>query len=134
VIQSKKGMLFITPKFMPEVKKSMQEKGIPAKIAIENKVDVLQALIVENELNMEMKKCWHQQSEFRELMFKQLALHMNDINTLAGTLEDLSHATKHLNKHLDMVQVQCDQIAKAQALILSQDDFSKAISTNIVTR
>jgi hypothetical protein len=56
VIQSKKGMLFITPKFMPEVKKSMQEKGISAKIAIENKVDVLQALIVENELNMEMKK------------------------------------------------------------------------------
>jgi hypothetical protein len=33
-----------------------------------------------------------------------------------------------------MVQVQCDQIAKAQALILSQKDFSKAISTNIVTR
>ena len=33
-----------------------------------------------------------------------------------------------------MVQVQCDQIAKAQALILSQKDFSKAISTNVVTR
>jgi hypothetical protein len=33
-----------------------------------------------------------------------------------------------------MVQVQCDQIAKAQALILSQNDFSKAISTNVVTR
>jgi predicted metalloenzyme YecM len=83
---------------------------------------------------MEMKKCWYQQFEFRELMFKQLKLHKNDINALARTLEDLSHATKHLKKCIDMVQVQCDQIGKAQALILSQKDFSKYISTNIVTR
>jgi hypothetical protein len=33
-----------------------------------------------------------------------------------------------------MVKVQCDQIAKAQAMILRQKDFSKAISINIVTR
>jgi hypothetical protein len=33
-----------------------------------------------------------------------------------------------------MVQVQCDQIVEAQALILSQNNFNKAISTNIVTR
>lgn len=67
-------------------------------------------------------------------MFRQLTLHKSDINALEVTLDDLSHATKHLSKHLDMVQVQCDQIAQAQALILSQKDFSKAISTNVVTR
>jgi hypothetical protein len=83
---------------------------------------------------METKKCWYQQIEFRELMFKQLKLHKSDINSLEGKLEALSHATKHLNKPLGMVQVQCDQIAKAQALILSQKDFSKGISTNNVTR
>ena len=112
----------------------MKEKGIPTKLAIESKTNELHAMVVENDLDMEMKKCWYQQTEFKELMFRQLTLHKSDINALAGTLEDLSHATKHLNKHLDMVQVQCDQIAKAQALILSQKDFSKAISTNVVTR
>ena len=133
-VELKKGMLFITPELMPAVKKSMKEKGIPTKLAIESKTNELHAMVVENDLDMEMKKCWYQQTEFKELMFRQLTLHKSDINALAGTLEDLSHATKHLSKHLDMVQVQCDQIAKAQALILSQKDFSKAISTNVVTR
>ena len=55
-IEPKKGMLFIAPELMPEVKKSMEEKGIPTKLAIENKIDGLQSLVVENELNMEMKK------------------------------------------------------------------------------
>jgi hypothetical protein len=67
-------------------------------------------------------------------MFRQLTLHKSDINSLAGILVDLSHTTKDLSKHVDMVQVQCDQIAKSQALILSQKDFSKAISNNVVTR
>jgi hypothetical protein len=61
----------------------MEEKGIPTKLAIENKIDGLQSLVVENELNIEMKKCWYQLIEFRELMFKQLTLHKNDINALA---------------------------------------------------
>jgi hypothetical protein len=34
----------------------MEEKGIPTKLVIENKIVVLQALIVSNELNMGMKK------------------------------------------------------------------------------
>jgi hypothetical protein len=72
-------MIFITPELMPEVKKSMQEKGIPTKLAIENKVNEIQALIVENELNIEMKKCWHQQTEFRERIFKNTMLNKNDI-------------------------------------------------------
>ena len=59
-IESKKGMLFITPKLMPEVKKSMEEKGIPTKLAIENKTNELHAMEVENDLDMKMKKCWYQ--------------------------------------------------------------------------
>jgi hypothetical protein len=81
-----------------------------------------------------MKPCWNQQTKFKNLMVRQLTLHKDDINALADTLDDLSHATKYLSKHLDMVQVQCDQIAKAQDLIVSQKDFSKAIATNVVTR
>jgi hypothetical protein len=44
-----------------------------------------------------MKKWWHQQIEFRELIFKQLTPHKNDINALAETIEDISHTIKHLN-------------------------------------
>jgi hypothetical protein len=67
-------------------------------------------------------------------MFRQLTFQKSDMNAIDATLDYLSHATKHLSKHLVMVQVQCDKIAKAQALILSQKDFSKAISTNVITR
>jgi hypothetical protein len=91
-------------------------------------------MVVDNDFELEMKTCWYQQTKFKNLMFRHLTLHKGDINALAIILDDLSHTTKHLSKHLDMVQVQCDQIAKAQALILSQKDFSKAIPTNVVTR
>jgi hypothetical protein len=91
-------------------------------------------MVVENDIELEMKTCWYQQTEFKKLMFRQIMLHKSDMNALEATLDDLSHATKHLSKHLDMVQVQCDQIDKAHALILSQKGFSKAISTNVITR
>jgi hypothetical protein len=45
----------------------MEEKGVPSKLAVENKIVGLQALIVNNELNMGMKKCWYQLIEFREI-------------------------------------------------------------------
>jgi uncharacterized protein (UPF0210 family) len=67
-------------------------------------------------------------------MLRQLMLHKSDVDALEATLDDLSHATKYLSKHIDMVQVQCDQIAKAQALILSQKYFSKSIPTNVITK
>jgi hypothetical protein len=40
-------------------------------------------MVVENDLDMEMKKCWYQQTEFKELMFRQLTLYKSDINALA---------------------------------------------------
>lgn len=43
-IESKKGMLFITPKLMTTVKKSMEEKGIPTKLAIETDTNELHAM------------------------------------------------------------------------------------------
>lgn len=42
-VELKKGMLFITPELMPAVKKSMKEKGIPTKLAIESKTNELHA-------------------------------------------------------------------------------------------
>ena len=59
-------------------------------------------------------------------------LHEKDINELTEAFDDLGHATRHLDKHVRMVKIQCDQIAENQALILSQDD--KTIFTNTVTR
>ena len=61
-------------------------------------------------------------------------LHEKDINELTEAFDDLGHATRHLDKHVRMVKIQCDQIAETQALILSQDDFDKTIFTNTVTR
>jgi hypothetical protein len=46
-------------------------------------------------------------------------LHEKDINELIQDFEDLGHATSHLDKHVRMVKIQCDQIAKTQALIMS---------------
>jgi phosphoribosylcarboxyaminoimidazole (NCAIR) mutase len=46
-------MLFITPELMHEVRKSMEEKDIPTKLAIEGKSNELHAMVVENDLNME---------------------------------------------------------------------------------
>jgi hypothetical protein len=63
----------------------VKEKGIPTNIAIESKTNELHAMVVENDLDMEMKKCWYQQTKFKELMFRQLTLHKSDINALAGT-------------------------------------------------
>ena len=133
-VASKKGMFVIPPEIMPEVKRSMKEKGIPAELAIENKVDVLQTLIEEDKFTMEITKCRHQQLEFRKHLTKHLELNRKGIQDLSEILNELGHANKHLDKHLDMIQIQCDQIAKAQATILSQKDFSATISTNIVTR
>jgi hypothetical protein len=49
-------MLFITRELMPAVKKSMKEKGIPTKLAIKSKTNELHAMVVENDLDMEIKK------------------------------------------------------------------------------
>ena len=43
-----KGILRITPGLMPEVRKTMKEKGIPSELVKENKVDLLQVLTEED--------------------------------------------------------------------------------------
>ena len=43
-------MLFITRELMPEVTKSMKEKGMVAELLKDNKVDVLEVLVAEDEI------------------------------------------------------------------------------------
>ena len=38
--KAKNGMLFITPELMPEITKSMEEKGMAAELLKDTKVDV----------------------------------------------------------------------------------------------
>jgi hypothetical protein len=98
----------------------MEEKGIAAELIQEkNKVDVLQTLIAEDELNKVFQQCKHQQIQFHHNFNKHLMLHEEDINELTEAFDDLGHAARHLDKHVRMVKIQCDQIAKTQALIMS---------------
>jgi hypothetical protein len=53
---------------------------------------------------------------------------------LFENFEELGHASRHLKKHVEMVQTDCERIAKTQALLLEQGIRYKAISTNVVTR
>ena len=56
------------------------------------------------------------------------------LSELSENFDELGHAARHLDKHVRMVRIQCDQIAATQSLILQQNNSSKTVSANIVTR
>jgi hypothetical protein len=58
---------------------------------------------------------------------KHLKLHEKYINELKEACDDLGHATRHLDKHVRMDKIQCGEIAKTQALIMTQEYFEKTI-------
>jgi hypothetical protein len=58
-------MLFITPEIMPAVKRSMEDKGILTKLAIESETNELHAMVVENDIEFEIKTCWYQKMSFK---------------------------------------------------------------------
>jgi hypothetical protein len=130
----KNGMLFITPKLMPKVTKSMKEKGMAAELLKDTKVDVLKMLVAEDELGKVMQQCKYQQKEFRSHLHKHLTTHKKGLSELTKNFDELGHAVRHLDKHVRMVKTQCDQIAATQSLILQQNNFNRTVSTNIVTR
>jgi hypothetical protein len=47
---------------------------------------------------------------------------MLHVNELTQSFDDLGHATRHLDKHVRMVKIQCDKTVETQALIMSEDD------------
>jgi hypothetical protein len=105
---------------MPEFKRSMEKKGISTELIQENKVDILQTIIAEDELVKVFQQCKHQQIPFRHNFNKHIMLHEKDINELIEDFDDLGHATSHLDKNVRMVKIQCDKIAETRDLILIQ--------------
>jgi hypothetical protein len=57
----KKGMLFISEYLMPEVKRSIKEKGIHGVLLKESKVDTFQMLVGEDELAKTVRQYMYQQ-------------------------------------------------------------------------
>jgi hypothetical protein len=112
----------------------MKEKGRSIEFIRENKVDVFQSLVEEYELEDSITHFKEQQKMFGETMDKHFRIQRRNLSDLTENFDELSHSSRHLKKHVGMVQTQCEQIAKTQALLLEQGSPYKAISTNIVTR
>ena len=60
--------------------------------------------------------------------------HEKVVARIAEELEVMSHTGKQVDKHACMINIQCEQIAETQSLILKQACFTESISANIVTR
>ena len=66
-----RGILHITPDLMPEVHKTMKEKGIPSKLVRENNVDLLQIFTEEDETRKAFQQLKHEQAKSHNNVHKQ---------------------------------------------------------------
>ena len=110
----------------------MEEKGIASKLVKENKVDILQTYVIEDDINLLMQNFKYQQHQFLEKNYKRLMTQEKNIRDLTEVFDDLVQATKHLDRYLNMVKSQCEQINETQTLMLDQGNFN-TVSTNFAT-
>jgi hypothetical protein len=112
----------------------MEEKGIPAELVKHYTVDTFENLEEESELEESIEHYKEQQLLFREALNKHFRAQRRSVSILMENFEELGHASRHLKKHVEMVQTQYEQIAQTRALLLEQGSLYKAIATNVVTR
>ena len=89
-----------------------------AKLLKDNKVDVLEVLVAEDEIGKAIQQCDYQQRELRSHLFKYFNTHKKILSDLSENIDELGQAARHLDKHVRMVKIQCEQIAATQCLIL----------------
>jgi hypothetical protein len=130
----KKGMLFITPELMPEVKQSMKEKGMPMELAKESKVDVLEMLVKEDEQMRMIQHAAYEQRRTNNYLFSILNNHKRLLDDLSENYIEMGHSARHLGKYISMMHTQCGQIAYTQSRILEQKKYSKTVCASVTTR
>src|SRR3990170_1594661 len=142
----KRGVLFLSPEDMQEVKKSMKEKGIKAEDVknlppIEEihgldtppppKVVEVNSLMKfndnDNPHNMHPSQCLYEfenyirkHDHFNANVMKQLKYNCDMIACLSDLLFRISNDVRGVGKHASMVQTQLEQVAKSQRELLDE--------------
>jgi hypothetical protein len=85
------GIIHIPKDLIPEVAKSMKEKGQSTEFTGKDKVNVFQGLVEEYELEDSIAHFKEQQAMFREAMNKHFRIQRRNLSNLTKSFEELSH-------------------------------------------
>jgi hypothetical protein len=80
------GIIRVPQNLIPEVAKSMKEKGQSIEFIRENKIDVFQSLVEEYELEDSITHFKEQQKMFREAMNKHFRIQRRNLSNLTENL------------------------------------------------
>ena len=97
-----KGILRITPDLMPEVRKTMNEKGIPSELVKENKVDLLQVLTEEDETRKVFPELKHRQVKSHNNLHKHLQKHKKILAELTENYDEIGQEIKLFHNYRSM--------------------------------
>jgi hypothetical protein len=67
-------------------------------------------------------------------MYKNLCMHKQNLSRLEDNYEDIAHASKKLDKHIEMIQAQCEPVASYQSSIIDKVHSNRTVSSNTATR
>ena len=106
-IKPEKGILRITPDLMPEVRKTMNEKGIPSELVKESKLDLLQVLTEEDETVKVFQELKHRQVKSHNNLHKHFQKHKKILAELTENYDEIGQEIKLFHKYLSMIETQC---------------------------